>query len=193
MVREVLMNRTMRFVMAAALAFAAAGSGFQSDATLTASAAAARAKAQPNWKLKLETENGAANATLERFDIFLTEDEDHESEIFEIHGPDAVLVGVFPSDLHVGYEAAYERAVGRTLDIQPSGGDPGEPKSSWVRINGFPVPVAGGHITIDKVTGKWEGSEGDRTYWGTAELRIATSSGERTVRGRFAVNCVTWG
>ena len=187
------MKQTRGFMMAAALAFAIAGCGFSSDADLTASAAAARAKAQTNWKLQLESETGAANATLERMDIFLTEDEDNESEIFEIHGPDAVLVGVFPSDLHVGYEAAYERAVGRTIPIQPNGGDPGEPKSSWVRLEGTPAPVSGGHITIEKVTGKWEGSEGDRTYWGTVELRVATSIGERTIRGKFAVNCVTWG
>ena len=187
------MKRPIQNMMAAALALAIAGCGFQSDAQLTATAAAAREKAKPTWKLQLETPTGMTNATLERMDIFLTEDEANESEIFEIHGPDAVLVGVFPSDLHVGYEAEYARAVGRTIPIQPNGGDPGEPKSSWVRIDGSPAPVTGGQITLEKLTGKWEGSEGDRTYWGTVELRIATSTGERTVRGKFAVNCVTWG
>lgn len=187
------MNRTGRFLMVAALASALAGCGFQTDAELTASAAAARAKAVPTWKVQLETATGTADASLERFDIFLTEDEENESEIFEMYGPDVMLVGVFPMDLHVGYSAQYEKALGRTIAIQPTGGDPREPKTSWVRIDGVPQPVAGGQIKIEKLTGKWEGSEGDRTYWGTVELRIATSTGERTVRGKFAVNCVTWG
>ena len=187
------MKNTGRFLIAVVIALATAGCGLQSDAELTATAAAAREKAKPTWKLQLETPTGMTNATLERMDIFLTEDEDNESEIFEIHGPDAVLVGVFPSDLHVGYEAEYARVVGRPIAIQPSGGDPGDPKSSWVRIDGSPVPVTAGQFTIEKLTGKWEGSEGDRTYWGTIELRVTTALGERTVRGKFAVNCVTWG
>src|SRR5262245_39886173 len=102
---EVKMRTPTRFLMAATLALAIAGCGLQSDAELTATAAAARAKAQPGWKLQLETATGTADATLERFDIYLTEDEEHESEIFEMYGPDAMLVGVFPSDLHVGYSA----------------------------------------------------------------------------------------
>jgi hypothetical protein len=163
------------------LALAIAGCGLNSDADLTTSAAAARAKAQPTWKIQLETATGTA------------EDEENESEIFEMYGPDAMLVGVFPSDLHVGYGSEYARAVDRRIAIQPTGGDPREPKTSWVRLDGVAQPVAGGELRIEKVTGKWEGSEGDRTYWGTVELRIPTSTGERTVRGKFAVNCVTWG
>ena len=182
----------VRVVLALA-ALLVAGCGLQSDADLQANAAAARAKAEPTWKIRLESDGGVVDAKLERMDIFLTEDEDSEPEIFEIHGPDAVLVGTFPSDLHVGYEAEYGRAVGRTIPIEPTGGDPREPKTSWVRLDGMAVPVTGGTLTIQKVTGKWEGSEGDRTYWGTVELRVPGAGGERTVRGKFAVNCVTWG
>lgn len=180
-------------VLAVALASAIAGCGFHSDAELTATAAAARAKAQTTWKMRLETATGSSDLTLERFDIYLTEDDQNEPEIFELYGPDVMLVGSFPMDLHVGYGAEYSRAVGRTIAIQPTGGDPGEPKSSFVRIGGVPQPISGGTITIEKLTGKWEGSEGDRTFSGTVELRIPGSSGERTVRGTFAVNCVTWG
>ena len=95
------MKRTMPLAMAAALALAIAGCGFQSDAELTATAAAAREKAKPTWKLQLETPTGMTNATLERMDIFLTEDEANESEIFEIHGPVSYTHLTLPTILRV--------------------------------------------------------------------------------------------
>jgi hypothetical protein len=73
------------------------------------------------------------------------------------------------------------------------GGDPREPKSSSVMLGGVAMPVGGGTFTVNKITGKWAGSEGDRTLHGTVELRIPTSAGERIVTGAFAVHAVTWG
>jgi hypothetical protein len=73
------------------------------------------------------------------------------------------------------------------------GGDPSEPKSASVTLSGRAVPVAGGTLRIEQVTGRWSGSEGDRTLHGAVELRVPAAEGERAVRGRFAVHVVTWG
>jgi hypothetical protein len=158
-----------------------------------AQAAAARARAQREWKIQVEWAGAEREAVLDRMDIYLVEEEDEYPEIFEIHGAGAVLVGEFPLDTHVGYDGAYERLIGKTIEIRPRGGDPREPKTSWVRLDGTEIPVLGGTFTVQKFTGKWEGSEGDQTCWGTLELRVPGDGGEQTLRGKFAVNCVTWG
>jgi hypothetical protein len=43
--------------------------------------------------------------------------------------------------------------------------------------------VVGGTLTVEKVTGTWDGTDGDKTLWGTAEL---TRRGERQPRERSA-------
>jgi hypothetical protein len=125
-------------------------------------------------------------------DIFLTEDESY-SEIFQIYGEGVTLVGEFPAGVRVDYEAAFERLIGRTIAIQPHGGDPREPKTSKVTLDGIVTPVSAGRFTVERLSGKWEGSEGDRTLHGTIELRVPDVNGERTLRGRFATHAVTWG
>ena len=37
-------------------------------------------------------------------------------------------------------------------------------------VDGTRLSVMGGSLTVEKVTGKWDGSEGDKTLWGTVEL-----------------------
>jgi hypothetical protein len=185
-------NVTLALLLTLAAALAA-GCDAGGGAGVEATAAAARAKAQRDWKLQLDWAGASTDLPLQRMDIYLVEEESQYPEIFEIHGEGAMLVGELPMDTHVGYEADYQKLVGKTVAIRPSGGDPREPKTSWVRLGGTQVPVSGGAFTIEKLTGKWEGSEGDRTYWGTLELRVPGADGERTVRGKFAVNCVTWG
>jgi hypothetical protein len=155
--------------------------------------AAARAKAQRDWKIQMDWAGGPVEAKLDRMDIYLVEDETQSPEIFEINGEDATLVGEFPIDLHVGYEAEYKRLIGKTVKILPRGGDPRDPKTSWVRLGDMRVPVSGGTFTIEKITGKFDGSEGDMTCWGTIDLRVSGADGEVSVSGKLAVNCVTWG
>lgn len=168
-----------------------AGCGTGEDAgDTTASAAAARAGARSTWKLELE---GAEALPLERMDIYLVENEHEDAEIFELYGADVILVGTFPRDVHVGYEEDLSKLVGRTIALQPSGGDPREPKNAWVRVAGVPFPVTGGSFTVEKVTGRWSGSEGDKTCHGTIELEVEGAEGRRKLRGRFAVHGVTWG
>jgi hypothetical protein len=186
-------RRLLRAAATGALAAGLLSSCGLTDEGRVAAADAARAKAQRDWKVKFEGEGADADLALERMDVYLVEDDDEYPEIFEIHGADVVLVGEFPMDLHVGYGEAFEKLVGRAIPVRASGGDPREPKSSFVRLGGSNVPVTGGTFTIEKLTGTWNGSEGDKTCWGTLELRVAGPAGERTVRGRFAVNYCAWG
>jgi len=157
-----------------------------------AQATAARAAAIPNWKIQLEWAGSTVEASIERMDIYLVDDESYP-EIFEIMGDDAVLVGELPTTVHVGYGEDWQRIFGVPIAIRASGGDPRETKTSWVRLNGVQVPVSGGTIRFEKITGKWNGSEGDKTLWGTIELRVPGADGEKTVTGKIAANAVTWG
>lgn len=155
-----------------------------------AAAARDREQAKAGWQLKLE--GAPSGLALERMNIYLDEDET-APETFDIRGEGVRLVGVIPGSLQVGYGEEFGKLVGQTLTIDPSGGDPSEPGGSSVQVDGVPYPVAGGAFTIEKLTGKWEGSEGDRTLHGTVELRLLGSDGERTVRGTMSVHAVTWG
>uniref|UniRef100_A0A832MKV1 YceI family protein n=1 Tax=Eiseniibacteriota bacterium TaxID=2212470 RepID=A0A832MKV1_UNCEI len=175
-------------LLAGLLALAGCGAGGD-DATR---AARDRAAARAGWTLELEDAGATHAAALERMDVFVAEDEG-ASEIFELRGAGVVLVGEIPADLAVGYEEAFERLVGRELVVAASGGDPRAPKTSSVTLGGVAAPVAGGTLRVEKVTGRWDGAEGDRTLHGTLELRVPSAGGERTVRGRFAVHVVTWG
>lgn len=168
----------------AALAAAGCAAGDTS-----ATAAEARARAQETWKLALD---GAEPLVLERMDIYLVED-DSDPEIFKLYGDQVTLVGEFPASLHVGYEEELSRLVGQTIELDAEGGDPREPAEAYVTIEGRRVPVVGGTLKVDKVTGKWDGSDGDKTLWGTVELVLDDDEGERTIRGTFAVHAVSWG
>lgn len=79
------------------------------------------------------------------------------------------------------------------IRLLPHGGDPREEKDAFVTLNGLAFPVSGGSFTVQKVSGKWSGSEGDKTLHGTIELQLPGADGDRTVTGTFAVNAVTWG
>jgi len=153
-------------------------------------AAADREKASQTWKLELD--GSSDQLALRKMDIYLTEDDDYP-EIFEIVGDGVTLVGFFPMDLHVGYEEDFAKLIGKPIPFLPRGGDPREEKTSAVQMNGLDYPVVGGTFTVEKITGKWAGSEGDKTVHGTLELKIPGADGERTVRGRFATNIITWG
>jgi len=158
------------------------------DATVIAND---RAKSSVDWKLVLEDNGNTSVLPIDRMDIYLTED--GSPEIYEIHGPGVMLVGEFPRDVHVDYEEKFENLFGKTIQIQPNGGDPREPKNSSVVVSGMGAPVVGGTIQFEKLTGKWEGSQGNKTLWGTIEVRIPGANGDRTVRGKFATHAVTWG
>jgi hypothetical protein len=155
-------------------------------------AARDRESSRVAWKLVLEDGVTTHEIPVERMDIYLTEDESY-SEIFEIHGEGVMLVGELPRGVRVDYEEAFEKLIGRAIQIQPQGGDPRDPKTSKITLDGIVAPVSSGSFTVEKLSGKWDGSEGDRTLHGTIELRIPDYTGHRTLRGRFGTHAVTWG
>ena len=151
-----------------------------------------RERSKADWKLTVEWAGGRHELPIERMDIFLTEDEEYP-EIFEMLGEGLALVGEFPAGVSVDYDEAHENLIGKTVMIAPSGGDPREPKQSFVTLGGMRVPVLGGTFTVEQTRGKWAGSDGNKTISGTIELRIPGEGGETTIRGRFASHAVSWG
>lgn len=146
-------------------------------------------RARPGWRLQLDGD-GAVQLPVERMDIYVIEDEDYP-ERFEIHGDGLTLVGTLSAA--VGYQERFEELIGRPIAITPSGGDPRETRYSVLRLDGRTLAVRSGTFTVERVTGRWAGLEGDRTLWGRVELRVADPSGERVVTGKLAVHAVTWG
>jgi hypothetical protein len=181
------MRKWLAAVQVLALGLTACGGGQIEEAASDRD----RARASQDWKLVLDDDGMRHEMPMERMDIFLTEDESY-CEIFEIRGAGVTLVGEFPADIHVDYEAAYERLIGREIIILRRGGDPREPKMSKVTLDGVVTPVTSGTFTVERLSGKWEDVDGDRTLHGTIELRVPGSDGERTLRGRFATHAVTW-
>lgn len=175
--------------MLAAVVFGA-GCGGGGGAGGEAAAARDREQAKAGWLLKLEGFPSAL--ALARMDVFLTEDET-APEVFDIRGEGVRLVGMIPGEVQVGYGEAFDRLVGRSLAIDAHGGDPSEPGSSSVTVDGVTYPVAGGTFTVEKLSGTLDGSEGDRTLHGSVELRLLGVEGDRTVRGTMSVHVVTWG
>lgn len=162
------------------------------DPNAEVQAAHDRGKSVADWKLTVDWAGATHEMPIERMDIFLVEDEQYP-EIFAMYGETVALVGEFPADLHVDYEEAFERLIGRDITIAPSGGDPREPRQSFVTLGGMRVPVLGGTFRVERVGGKWAGSEGNKTVFGSLQLRIPSAEGETTIRGRFASHAVTWG
>jgi hypothetical protein len=150
----------------------------------SAAAARDRERSRAEWKLVLD--DGRA-LPLERMDIYLTEE--GYPNLFEIRGAGVTLVGTFPMGVTPDYEENFERLVGETITIEARGGDPREPKASAITLGGTVTAVSGGSFSVDRVSGKWQGSEGNKTLHGTIELH--TPGG--VLRGRFAVHAVTWG
>lgn len=182
-------------VFATLVAATLAGCGMEggNDA---AQAAHDREKSKAEWKLVVEWAGSEHEMPVERMDIYVNDDDDDDepyNEIYEMVGDQMTLVGEFPAGLEVGYGEEFGKLIGRTVTISPSGGDPREPRSSFVTLSGTRVPVLGGTFTVEKTGGKWSGHDGNKTLWGTIELRIPSADGETTIRGRFASHAVTWG
>src|SRR5688500_644718 len=124
-----------------------------------ATAAAANAKARETWKLTLD---GAEPLALERMDVYLVEAET-DPEVVNVYGDGVTLVGAFATRLHVGYEEELSRLIGKSIQRDAEGGDPREPESAYVTVDGARHSVVGGRLTFEKLTGKWDGDDGDKT------------------------------
>jgi len=150
------------------------------------SAAAARDREQSKAEWKLVLDDGR-ELPLERMDIYLTEE--GYPNIFEITGAGVTLVGALPLGVTPDYEENFDRLIGETITIEARGGDPREPKASAITLGGTVTAVSGGSFTVERVSGKWQGPDGNKTLHGTIELRTAGG----TIRGRFAVHAMTLG
>lgn len=187
------MLATVRILTRAALVLTLGlGAGCSGGGGDPDSAARDREKSKAEWVLVIEDGGAKSELPTEVMNIFLSENDD-DPEPFEIVGTGVALAGSIPAAMRVGYGEEFAKLVGKPIPLAANGGDPSEPKSSSVTLNGVRYPVAGGTFTVERLSGKWEGSEGNRTLHGTVELRVVGADGERTVRGTMAVHAVTWG
>jgi hypothetical protein len=150
--------------------------------------------AKASWALTLKMDGADVRLPLERFYVYLVEDEKTYPEIFEFEGPGVALAGEFPKEIHVGYGEDWSKLFGKTVTLLPRGGDPRDPKECHITVPNSPaMKVLGGSFVAEKLTGKAAGLKGDRTLHGRITLRLSTPLGEKTVEGTFAVQAVTLG
>jgi hypothetical protein len=148
---------------------------------------------QPASELRLIVGQEEVALPLEMMDIFLVEEYAYP-ETFEMRGPGILLVGQFPLDVHVGYEANLEVLRGRDIALQPSGGGSFEPKASVLKLPGRArMAVLGGRFVVEQSTGPREGVKGDGTLSGRISIQVQGESGLTTLEGDFSVPATTWG
>jgi len=148
-------------------------------------------------ELRLIVGQEEVSLPLEMMDIFLVEDEAYP-ESFEMRGPGVLLVGEFPRDVHVDYEANLAALHGREVAVQPSGGGRGsgygQPQASTLTLPGrAPLAVSGGSFVVDETTGPREGVKGDGTVSGRIAIQVQDASGVTMLQGYFSVPATTWG
>lgn len=146
-----------------------------------------------DWKMVLNHNGGEITIPLKSMDVFLVEDESYP-EYFSIEADGAVLGGNFPGDVHVGYEEEWSRLFGKPVLVESQGGDPREMKECFIQLaDGARARVTGGTIIFEKLSGKYQGSEGDMTLTGRIMLSVETTLGIENVSGTISVQAVTWG
>ena len=153
--------------------------------------------ATPTSELRLTVGQEEVSLPLEMMDIFLVEDLAY-AETFAMRGPGVLLVGEFPLDIHVDYEANLEALAGREIMLQSSGGKRGsqygQPQASTLTLPGrAPLAVVGGSFVVDETTGPREGVKGDGTLSGRIAIQVQDASGVTTLQGHFSVPVTTWG
>lgn len=152
-----------------------------------------RNAAKPASELRLIVAQEEVSLPLEMMDVFLVED-DAYPETFEMRGPGVVLVGEFPLDVRVGYEANLAALRGRDIALQSSGGGRGQAQASILTLPGrVPLAVLGGWFVVEETTGPREGVKGDGTLSGRITIQVQDESGATTLEGDFSVQATTWG
>jgi hypothetical protein len=169
-----------------ALALAACG-GSEADA------ARDRAAAQAGWVLVLKVDGAEVRLPLKAFNVLLFKDDEVAAKnptVFEIEGDGVHLIGEIPPAGNPGYSEKWEKLKGLPLAIKASGEFHRETVDSKITVGGAEVRVTGGTMTVTGISGKWAGSEGDRTLKGTITLTLQDG---RSLQGTFGVNAITWG
>lgn len=149
--------------------------------------------AAPRPELRLMVAGEEVVVPLEMMDVFLVEDDSYP-ETFEIRGPGVLLVGAFPLDVHVDYEADLSKLEGHEVVLQSTGGGYGQPQTSKLTLpGGTAQAVIGGWFMVEASTGPQEGVKGDGTISGRISVQVQGEFGTTALSGTFAVPATTWG
>jgi hypothetical protein len=156
-------------------------------------AAKDRAAAQATWAVTLKVDGADVRLPLKSMNVLLFKDEEYAKanpSAFEIEGQGIHLIGeIAPAD-DVGYGEKWEKLLGKTLAIKASGEFHRDHVDSKITLANSEVAVTGGSMVVEKFTGKWSGSEGNKTLSGRIKLTLQDG---RTLEGTFAVHAITWG
>jgi hypothetical protein len=178
-----------RLILALSL-LCAAGCGVSEEAA----AAKDRESSKATWALVLKVDGADVSIPLKVMNVLLFKDEEYAKQnpsVFAIEGNGVQLIGEIDAADNVDYGEHWERLVNKMLTIKASGQFHRDPVDSKIALPGTPeIAVTGGTMFVQKYTGKWSGSEGNKTLSG--KITIQLSDG-RTLEGTFAVHAVTWG
>ena len=180
----------MRLMMIALSLLCALGCGISEEAA----AAKDRESSKAAWALVLRVDGADVRIPLKVMNVLLFKDEEYAKQnpsVFQIEGSGVHLIGEIAAADNVDYGEHWERLVNEMLTIKASGEFHRDPVDSTITLPGAPeIAVTGGTMFIEKYTGKWTGSEGNKTISG--KITIQLSDGRR-LEGTFAVHAVTRG
>jgi hypothetical protein len=159
-----------------------------------AAAAKDRESSKATWALVLKVGGADVTIPVKAMNVLLFKDEEYAKQnpsVFQIEGDAVQLIGEIAAADNVDYGEHWERLINKTLTINASGEFHRDAVDSKITLPGGPeVAVTGGTMFIEKFSGKWSGSEGDKTLSGRISLHLSDG---RTLEGTFAVHAVTWG
>lgn len=180
----------MRLLMLAITLLCAAGCGVSDEAA----AAKDRDASKATWALVLKVDGADVKLPLKVMNVLLFKDEEYARQnpsVFQIEGSGVQLIGEIAAADNVDYGEHWERLVNKMLTIKASGEFHRDALESKIALPGAPeIAVTGGTMFVEKFTGKWAGSDGNKTLTGKITIQLADG---RTLEGTFAVHAVTWG
>lgn len=180
----------LRRLIAVASLLCAAGCGDSEEVT----AAKDRESSKATWAMVLRVGGADVRIPLHAMNVLLFKDEEYAKahpSVFEITGEGIHLIGEIAAANNVDYGEHWERLINKMLLIKASGEFHRDTVNSTIALPGTPdTAVTGGTMFVEKYTGKWSGSKGNKTLSGKVTLLLDDG---RTVEGTFAVHAVTWG
>jgi hypothetical protein len=180
----------VRWLILAFCLLGAAGCGMSDEAA----AAKDRESSQASWALVLKVDGADVKIPLKAMNVLLFKDEEYARQnpsVFQIEGSGVNLIGEIAAADNVDYGEHWERLINKALTIKASGEFHRDAVDSKIALPGKPeVAVIGGTMFVEKYSGKWAGSEGNKTLSGKISLQLSDG---RTLEGIFAVHAVTCG
>ncbi|MCK6470295.1 MAG: hypothetical protein L6R28_01000 [Planctomycetes bacterium] len=150
---------------------------------------------KPVWEVTLDVDGTETKLPVKLINVYLYDD-DVTPESYQFEGEGTLLLGSFPKGVSVGYGEEWNVLIGKEIAISTTGGDPHAPgaTSSLTLPGAGKLTVTGGSWKVEKYTGEFAGTDGDRTLHGTITIIAKTSGGEtKTYTGTFVVQCISWG